>query len=628
MRYLFLFLIFVASLGSELRSQTCQITVSDSKTNQPVAYATIALKPIDKAYREQQVITDAHGMVVVKLPCPVAITVASLGYQTHTDTLAPSGILAIELLPKRFELDEVVLTGQYKPEKVDKSIYQVNVISIHEIERKASTNMSQLLAGELAYQSSRNPIMGAGISIQGLSGNNIKFLRDGVPIIGRLGGQLDLEQLILVNVDHIETIEGPASVIYGTDALGGAINIISKTENRMRHSAHANLFYETAGVYNADATVTANRNKHSLSLTGGRYFFDGFSSVDTTRTKEFDPREQYFADLWYSWRFNHSRLRYNGQYFRELIIDKDSMQLNYRALDFHFLTQRQVHRVDYEKEFARGSRVQLLAGYSAYSRARTTYETDLTTLEKHMVANELMIDTTTMNAITFRGVYSNATGLSWLSWQTGVDVVSEEGAGPRIFGNRQQINEAAVFVSAIATNPATRQVSVQPGLRFSENSRFDVPLIPSVNVRYAPFNGFVARASYAKGFRSPTIKELYIDFHDINHNLSPNPDLLPENGNNFSLSLNFNTESRKKIHYSHYTIGGFLMIYATILPLPNITILQILPFRIRLSTSIWRITKHWAILCGSSMSFTSILRLVPDFRKQAIITQLTRPRQG
>lgn len=551
-------LLFICSLFFLIgKSQPCQISVIDSKTDLPVPYAALVIKPLERGTKSAQAITDVSGKAFVTFDVPSEITVVCLGYQNFIDTLTPATNHSIALIPKRFDVDEVVLTGQYQPEKADKSIYQVRVISGREIERKASTNMSQLLSNELSFQSMRNPVWGAGISIQGLSGNNVKFLRDGIPIIGRLGGQLDLEQLILVNVDHIETIEGPASVIYGTDALGGAINIISKSESRMRHSAHINTFYETSGVYNANATLTANRNKHTITLTGGRHFFDGFSSVDTTRTKEFDPREQYFSDLWYTWRFNHSRLRYNGAWFRELIIDKDSMQGNYKALDYHFLTNRYVHRLDFEKEIGQRWRVQALAGWSAYSRARTTFETDLTTLEKHRVANELLVDTTTMNALTFRGVVSHQPSLTWLTWQSGFDYVYEEGAGPRIFGGRKEIRDGAIFLSAVASTPGSKKISVQPGLRLTRNSLFEVPGIPSLNLRYAPKENIVARVSYARGFRSPTIKELYIDFHDINHNLSPNAALQPETGNNFNFSVKLNTESRQKIHYSHYVIGGF-----------------------------------------------------------------------
>ena len=77
----------------------------------------------------------------------------------------------------------------------------------------------------------QDPALGSSLKIKGLSGNNVKILIDGVPVIGRMGGNIDLSQLNLYNIDHIEMVEGPMSVMYGSDALAGAINIITK-ENR------------------------------------------------------------------------------------------------------------------------------------------------------------------------------------------------------------------------------------------------------------------------------------------------------------------------------------------------------------------------------------------------------------
>ncbi|MBK8881690.1 MAG: TonB-dependent receptor [Bacteroidales bacterium] len=65
------------------------------------------------------------------------------------------------------------------------------------------------------------------------------------------------------------------------------------------------------------------------------------------------------------------------------------------------------------------------------------------------------------------------------------------------------------------------------------------------------------RGSYARRYRAPTLKELYIYFVDVNHNIQPNPDLEPEYGHNFDLSVSYNSEREKKIHYSGVDFGMF-----------------------------------------------------------------------
>ena len=60
-----------------------------------------------------------------------------------------------------------------------------------------------------------------------MSGENVKIMIDGVPVIGRQNGNLDLSQLNLLGIEHVEIIEGPLSVNYGNNALVGTINLIA-----------------------------------------------------------------------------------------------------------------------------------------------------------------------------------------------------------------------------------------------------------------------------------------------------------------------------------------------------------------------------------------------------------------
>src|SRR5690606_18632332 len=76
----------------------------------------------------------------------------------------------------------------------------------------------------------------------------------------------------------------------------------------------------------------------------------------------------------------------------------------------------------------------------------------------------------------------------------------------------------------------------QLGLRGSWNSDYKPPLIPSLAVLYKPMKSMQWRASYAKGYRAPTLKELYLSFIDVNHYVIGNPDLKAEQSHHFQLS--------------------------------------------------------------------------------------------
>src|SRR5690606_31303934 len=112
----------------------------------------------------------------------------------------------------------------------------------------------------------------------------IKILMDGVPIGGREGGNIDLSQFNVYNIERIEIIQGPMSIMYGSDALGGVINLISKnTKKKIGLSGEA--YYESVGKYNFNLTATKTFGKHSLSIGGGRNYFDGYGKLNADTGK-------------------------------------------------------------------------------------------------------------------------------------------------------------------------------------------------------------------------------------------------------------------------------------------------------------------------------------------------------
>ena len=77
----------------------------------------------------------------------------------------------------------------------------------------------------------------------------VEDLIDGVPIVGRVDGNIDLSQINMENVDHIEIVKGPMSVVYGTSALAGVINIITKKNTKDKYVVKANSYVDNNNKY-------------------------------------------------------------------------------------------------------------------------------------------------------------------------------------------------------------------------------------------------------------------------------------------------------------------------------------------------------------------------------------------
>ena len=121
-----------------------------------------------------------------------------------------------------------MVTGQLNPTAKNNAIQDIIIINNKTIKSNLFNNLGDLLKYQSNFTLSNDNILGSSILMQGVSGQNVKILIDGIPVIGRLNGNIDVSQINLSNIDKIEIIKGPLSVNYGSDALAGTINLISK----------------------------------------------------------------------------------------------------------------------------------------------------------------------------------------------------------------------------------------------------------------------------------------------------------------------------------------------------------------------------------------------------------------
>jgi len=527
-------------VGSQIFGQQATILVIDAKTKEPVQYASVCFQGI-KTIALLQSITDKFGKVPSEIKEKSKIAVSFIGYETLWDTIEPGISKTLLLVPAVLNMDEVVITAQFQPEKADKSIYKINVINSRQIERKAATNLTDLLSSESNMRISQGGVLGSSLSLQGLSGENVKFLVDGVPVVGRLNGNIDLNQLNLYNVDHVEIIEGPMSVIYGSNAIAGVVNIITKENKSAALTAFANAYLESVGVYNFNAGGSVRRKNNSFSLDLSRNFFDGYTTNDTVRSMQWKPRLQYNVDAYYLYTGNKTRVKLSIQYFDETIQDKGDLRTPYyeTAFDSYFHTIRQTSKIETSYTISPKRQISLVGAYSSYNRNREVYYNDLTIPEKQLAGG----DTTLVGSYLLRAWYNRNYPEQKLNYQAGFDGNLEKSEGQRIQGGSQEIGDYAGFFS-MKYEP-TKKITIQPGARFTYNTKYKAPIVYSINAKYGATTNSSIRATYARGFRAPSIKELYLDFVDINHNLHGNPDLQAEYSHNVNLNFSYNRETKK-----------------------------------------------------------------------------------
>ncbi len=438
-------------------------------------------------------------------------------------------------------MEEVVITAQHAPISASASTYQVRVIDRNRIDAQAAQSLPDLLQSELGVQLIQDPALGTQIQLQGLGGQHVKILVDGVPVIGRLDGEIDLSQLPLNQVERIEIIEGPLSVEYGTNAMGGVINLITKktTEERFQgqlkwHEASVGPGWSVYdGIHNQDLDLRWRVGKHQIGVSGGRYFFGGSFAEKALRAKSWNPKRQEFASASYRWTGAKGHVQAQSQVFDEYLLRLDSVQGLYqvRALDEHFQSVRQQHQLQGRYAWNEQNHYEGFVAYSRFDRLRTRHLVDMATLASTTLeggSEEAFIGWAA------RGTFTHRASDMPLSAHVGYDLNREETRGDKIFGQSQVQHDLAAFLS-LEYQPLP-SLTLRPGVRATYNDRYPAPLTPSVHLRFAPSGNWTWRASYAKGFRAPTLKELYLEFVDVNHNLVGNQALQAERGHYFQAS--------------------------------------------------------------------------------------------
>ena len=431
-------------------------------------------------------------------------------------------------------LQEMVVTGTVQPVKLQNALAQYRIITAEDIRMHGAVTLADALTTQLNINIGSDNILGSTVQMQGLDGDKVKLLIDGLPVNGRQNGNIDFSEINLNNVDHIEIVQGPMSVVYGSDALGGVINIITKKKTKPME-ASAGFHYESIGKYNVDGSVGKRFGKrHQLLLSGGRNFSYGWGSKDTAYPKRavlFNPKEQYFANLAYTYTAPSGfALTIASDFLQEKIIDRGTAVYNSfeaYAYDSYYYTTRSNNRAQLSGKLGHNGIWTLDNSYAWYHRRDEKVDKDLVNLNETLTAASGDQDTSIFQDVTLRSNYSNHIGS--LRYDGGYDVLLQYAHTNEFDTAAPNHNESSYALYANgAMSFLHDKLTAQLGLRGSYNNQFAVPLIYALNLLYAPVTRLQLRASLAKGFRAPSLKEQYLSFHDVNHDIDGNPALLPE----------------------------------------------------------------------------------------------------
>lgn len=265
-----LILIFVLSGISGLNGQSIKGTVAAEQG--PLAYASVVLDDksfaqtdADGAFLFENVALGTHHIVISYLGCKTV--------EQYVDVTESGGVsLEFIMTPDAHLFDEVVVTGTKTFKRKTKSAIIVNVVDSKTLDNVQACNLSEGLKFQpgLRVETDCQTCNYTQLRMNGLAGGYSQILINGRPIFSPLTGLYGLEQLPVNMIDRIEVIRGGGSSLYGSSAIGGTVNVLTKIPSKNGLSLNSSLQSINGGasdfILNGNGTLVSKNEKSGVSF--------------------------------------------------------------------------------------------------------------------------------------------------------------------------------------------------------------------------------------------------------------------------------------------------------------------------------------------------------------------------
>lgn len=492
--------------------------------------------------------------------------------------------------------DEIIVVSAGKIEqKLEDSVEKIQIVGAEEIKENGAKNLAEAMKNlpgvNINGASAGNPV--DSITMQGFDSDYVKILVNGISLSGNIGGSVAVNSIPVEDVDHIEIVQGASSALYGSDAMGGVINIITKKQSNLagKKKIQASISEEmtlkkdnnfrnyTAGSVNFKASKLSAGVSGAFDYTPGKkdyeYYAFAANYVDYYKSaKKHLAYGRFFSD----WNDDWGKA---GIYFTY----SDSFQeSNFTSVGFDtgstmtYLSKRIEGGLSGEYKI---NEKLLFSGFSSikYFLLNTDYSSfTVNPYLKNIVRNSTVTDS---NFIDWESEIHG----SWNLNSCNEMLFGINGNLQTIDGDSFDRREKQLLLSLFAQDKISffeGKLSVIPGFRFdfspaleSTDSNYEYEsgkgwkkkrrnspsvfmVTPKLSIRFDPIKNTVVRFSYGMGYKIPTLKQKYWIFY---HNYAPgegnfilngNPDLESEKSQSFNLSLEQNIINILKLNVSGY----------------------------------------------------------------------------
>lgn len=393
------------------------------------------------------------------------------------------------------ELDEVVVTATKSERKLSNVAVPVTVVKQKTIQQSGSLRLNNILQEQAGLYITNS--FGNGVQVQGLAPDYVLILVDGEPLVGRNGGVLDLNRITVNNIRKIEIVKGPSSSLYGSEAMGGVINII--TQNPTKGDLNASFRYGKFNTLDANISGSAKYKGLSVSAFGNRNSSDGFSNGTVMVGQTVNPYYNYTGQVKLQQEFSSAlKAGVSFRYFYEKQNDlystgSDIAYGTPNIKEYNINPFVTVHVSNGIKTALRGYFSQFQSQTQDYLKTNNSlYYDDFFQQRFSRVESQSDLNIGSGNSLSVGG------GYTWERLNTN-----------RYSGIRTN-NIAYVFLQD--EHRFSDKLIAIGGLRYDNNAAYASRVSPKLALHYKAGSQLSLNASYGAGFKAPDFRQLYLNF--------------------------------------------------------------------------------------------------------------------
>ena len=397
------------------------------------------------------------------------------------------------------DLEEVVVTATRSNRQLSSLPLPMTLVSAEKIRESGTVRLNEILNEQTGITTVVDESGFEGLQIQGIASDYILILIDGVPLVGRSAGNFDLSRLTVGNIEQVEVVKGPSSSLYGSEALGGVVNIITKKPTAEKFTGNASYRYGSNTQQDLNLQFQQRIDRLRYVFFANRFSSGGYDLDSDTEGLTVNPFSNYtFNNRIYYDLNKHVSLFSSLRFYSQeqdaggIVNDKsyvgDSKEQEWNAhlrLDQHW---NEKLSVQYELYFT---------DYNARE------------LVSDPVDNEVLNDSEYDQVLLrpeIRGAYDfddNGKITAGVGYQ--LDQLD------RTFFDGQVAFNSQYFYAQYDFDPI-RKLNTIVGVRFDIHSEYASQFSPKLAARYKLNEAFNLKGSVGYGFKAPDFRQLYFDF--------------------------------------------------------------------------------------------------------------------